>query len=99
MAENKKIGGKIDQKDCCSIVAAVFLPPLGVYLEQGCGTPCFINIALCFLFWFPGGYRRLSVGFRDCMHGKAAGCDPVDSRLVQGLLALTPSHAAPASCC
>jgi uncharacterized membrane protein YqaE (UPF0057 family) len=54
MSNNKKIGGKIDQRDCCSIVAAVLLPPLAVYLEQGCSNHFIINIVLCFFLWFPG---------------------------------------------
>ncbi|KAK4631525.1 Plasma membrane proteolipid 3 [Fulvia fulva] len=35
-------------------VIAVFLPPLAVFIRDGCGVQLLINIGLCFLGWIPG---------------------------------------------
>jgi uncharacterized membrane protein YqaE (UPF0057 family) len=35
--------------DICKILLAIFLPPLGVFLERGCGADFFINILLTIL--------------------------------------------------
>lgn len=40
--------------DICKFIAAVFLPPLGVWLETGCGKDLAINILLTLLIWIPG---------------------------------------------
>ncbi|MEG4501535.1 YqaE/Pmp3 family membrane protein [Microcoleus sp. F10-C6] len=36
------------------IVAAIFIPPLGVFLTVGLGTDFWINLVLTCFFWFPG---------------------------------------------
>ena len=36
------------------IVAAIFLPPLGVFLTVGLGTDFWINLVLTCFFGFPG---------------------------------------------
>lgn len=50
--------------DICKIVFAVILPPLGVFLERGCGSDLLINILLTvlgvsFSFSFSRSLRRL----------------------------------------
>jgi uncharacterized membrane protein YqaE (UPF0057 family) len=35
--------------DICKIIFAVILPPLGVFLERGCGIDLFFNIILTLL--------------------------------------------------
>ncbi|ORE11185.1 hypothetical protein BCV72DRAFT_301259 [Rhizopus microsporus var. microsporus] len=40
--------------DICKIVGAVVLPPLGVFLERGCGIDLLINIGLTILGYIPG---------------------------------------------
>jgi uncharacterized membrane protein YqaE (UPF0057 family) len=40
--------------DCCEVLFAVLLPPLGVFLATGCGCDLLINILLCCLGWLPG---------------------------------------------
>lgn len=40
--------------DICKFIAAVFLPPLGVFLEVGCTKDLLINILLTLLIWIPG---------------------------------------------
>ncbi|MEY3868470.1 MAG: YqaE/Pmp3 family membrane protein [Microcoleaceae cyanobacterium] len=36
------------------IIAAIFLPPLGVFLTVGIGGPFWINILLTLFGWVPG---------------------------------------------
>ncbi|CAG8958198.1 hypothetical protein HYFRA_00000550 [Hymenoscyphus fraxineus] len=40
--------------DICKIILAVLLPPLGVFLERGCGADFLINILLTCLGYIPG---------------------------------------------
>jgi uncharacterized membrane protein YqaE (UPF0057 family) len=40
--------------DLLRIVAAIFLPPLGVFLQEGIGTQFWINILLTLLGYIPG---------------------------------------------
>jgi uncharacterized membrane protein YqaE (UPF0057 family) len=35
--------------DICKIILAIILPPLGVFLERGCGADLLINILLTIL--------------------------------------------------
>jgi uncharacterized membrane protein YqaE (UPF0057 family) len=35
--------------DICKIILAIILPPVGVFLERGCGGDFFINILLTIL--------------------------------------------------
>lgn len=47
--------------DICKIILAVILPPLGVFLERGCGGDFLINILLTILGYFPGIIHALYV--------------------------------------
>ncbi|MBW4485473.1 MAG: YqaE/Pmp3 family membrane protein [Tildeniella torsiva UHER 1998/13D] len=40
--------------DILRIIAAIFLPPLGVFLQVGIGTQFWINILLTLLGYIPG---------------------------------------------
>lgn len=40
--------------DICKLIFAFILPPLGVFLETGCGADFLINICLTILGWIPG---------------------------------------------
>ncbi|PTU21317.1 hypothetical protein P175DRAFT_0476252 [Aspergillus ochraceoroseus IBT 24754] len=40
--------------DICKLIFAFILPPLGVFLERGCGADLLINICLTILGWLPG---------------------------------------------
>ncbi|KAF8231289.1 UPF0057-domain-containing protein [Tricholoma matsutake] len=40
--------------DICKILIAIFIPPLGVFLERGCGADLLINILLTILGYIPG---------------------------------------------
>ncbi|OJJ51708.1 hypothetical protein ASPZODRAFT_12521 [Penicilliopsis zonata CBS 506.65] len=47
--------------DICKIILAIILPPLGVFLERGCGADLLINICLTILGWLPGIIHALYV--------------------------------------
>ncbi|KAI0182461.1 hypothetical protein EV127DRAFT_449510 [Xylaria flabelliformis] len=47
--------------DICKIILAVILPPLGVFLERGCGGDFLINILLTVLGYFPGIIHALYI--------------------------------------
>ena len=40
--------------DIVRIIAAILLPPLGVFLQVGLGRAFWINVILTLLFYFPG---------------------------------------------
>ncbi|TFK76540.1 plasma membrane proteolipid 3 [Pluteus cervinus] len=50
--------------DICKIIAAVLLPPLGVFLEVGCSGQFFLNIVLTILGYIPGIVHALYIIFR-----------------------------------
>lgn len=47
--------------DICKIILAVILPPVGVFLERGCGADLLINILLTILGYIPGIIHALYV--------------------------------------
>jgi uncharacterized membrane protein YqaE (UPF0057 family) len=47
--------------DICKIILAVILPPLGVFLERGCGADLLINILLTILGYLPGIIHALYI--------------------------------------
>jgi uncharacterized membrane protein YqaE (UPF0057 family) len=47
--------------DICKIIFAIILPPLGVFLERGCGADFLINILLTILGWIPGVIHAMYV--------------------------------------
>jgi uncharacterized membrane protein YqaE (UPF0057 family) len=44
----------LTHSDIFKIIIAVILPPLGVFLERGCGSDLLINILLTVLGYIPG---------------------------------------------
>lgn len=44
----------LHNSDIFKIILAVILPPLGVFLERGCGSDLLINILLTVLGYIPG---------------------------------------------
>lgn len=42
-----------------ALLASYFVPPVGVFLTKGVGTPLFINIVLTLLFLFPGAIHAI----------------------------------------
>jgi uncharacterized membrane protein YqaE (UPF0057 family) len=51
----------ITHSDICKIILAIILPPLGVFLERGCGSDLLINIFLTILGFIPGIIHALFV--------------------------------------
>jgi uncharacterized membrane protein YqaE (UPF0057 family) len=51
----------IVNSDICKIIFAIILPPLGVFLERGCGADFLINILLTILGWIPGVIHAMYV--------------------------------------
>jgi uncharacterized membrane protein YqaE (UPF0057 family) len=47
--------------DICKIFLAIFLPPVGVFLERGCHADFFINILLTLLGYIPGIIHALYI--------------------------------------
>jgi len=47
--------------DICKIILAIILPPLGVFLERGCGADFLINILLTVLGYIPGIIHALYI--------------------------------------
>ena len=46
--------------DCCKAIFAVIFPPLGVFLDRGCGQDLLINCVLTLLGYIPGEYYGLT---------------------------------------
>ncbi|KAH7003332.1 hypothetical protein EDB82DRAFT_420991, partial [Fusarium venenatum] len=51
----------ISSSDICKIILAIILPPVGVFLERGCGADFFINILLTILGYIPGIIHALYI--------------------------------------
>lgn len=49
----KKEDKEIDM-DIIRVICAIFMPPLGVFLQVGFGKDFWINLVLTFFFFFPG---------------------------------------------
>lgn len=47
--------------DICKIILAIILPPVGVFLEVGCGSQLLLNILLTILGYIPGIIHALYV--------------------------------------
>ncbi|KAH6912746.1 hypothetical protein BKA70DRAFT_1264832 [Coprinopsis sp. MPI-PUGE-AT-0042] len=50
--------------DICKLLFAIFLPPLGVLLERGCGADFLINILLTCLGYIPGIIHAIYIIFK-----------------------------------
>ncbi|KAJ3883687.1 UPF0057-domain-containing protein [Lentinula edodes] len=48
-------------KVCGIILIAIFIPPLGVFLERGCNADFLINILLTILGYIPGIIHALYI--------------------------------------
>ncbi|EHK39638.1 hypothetical protein TGAM01_v202755 [Trichoderma gamsii] len=47
--------------DVAKIIVAILLPPVGVFLERGCGADFLINILLTILGYIPGIIHALYI--------------------------------------
>ncbi|KAH7246705.1 hypothetical protein BKA59DRAFT_398537, partial [Fusarium tricinctum] len=49
-------------RDPCKIILAILLPPLGVFMERGCGGDFWINLLLT--FFIPGLIHAIYIIFK-----------------------------------
>ncbi|ORY64939.1 uncharacterized protein BCR38DRAFT_431386 [Pseudomassariella vexata] len=61
--------------DICKIILAIILPPLGVFLERGCGADLLINILLTILGYIPGIIHALYVVSLTRVNKTSSTCD------------------------
>ena len=54
-------GAYLSKKYNQKIILAIILPPVGVFLERGCGADFFINILLTILGYIPGIIHALYI--------------------------------------
>jgi uncharacterized membrane protein YqaE (UPF0057 family) len=54
-----------------AIIAAILLPPLGVFLARGLGAQFWIDTVLTILFWVPGMIFALVVVLRPDLFSRA----------------------------
>ncbi len=54
-----------------AIIAAILLPPLGIYLARGIGPAFWIGTLLTILFWVPGILFALAVILRPELLARA----------------------------
>jgi uncharacterized membrane protein YqaE (UPF0057 family) len=54
------------------VVAAILLPPLGVFLAHGLGTTFWISVVLTVVGWLPGVIFALVALFRPALVTRAA---------------------------
>ena len=47
--------------DILRIIVAIFIPPLGVFLQVGLGRDFWINLILTLIFYFPGLIHALYI--------------------------------------
>ncbi|CAG81097.2 hypothetical protein B0I72DRAFT_119091 [Yarrowia lipolytica] len=50
--------------DILKIIVAIFLPPVGVFMERGCTADLLINVLLCCLGYIPGIIHALYIIFK-----------------------------------
>jgi len=53
------------------VIAAILLPPLGIFLERGLGLEFWIGTLLTILFWVPGIAFALAVVLRPTLFARA----------------------------
>ncbi|CAN6628774.1 plasma membrane proteolipid 3 [Trichomonascus vanleenenianus] len=51
----------LECSDILKIILAIIFPPIGVFLERGCGVDLLINVLLCCLGYIPGIIHALYI--------------------------------------
>jgi len=54
-----------------SVVTAILLPPLGIFLARGLGPEFWVGTLLTILFWVPGMIFALAVVLRPTLFARA----------------------------
>jgi len=61
----------MDRPGVGAVIAAILLPPLGIFLVRGLGAEFWIGTLLTILFWVPGILFALAVIFRPGLAARA----------------------------
>jgi uncharacterized membrane protein YqaE (UPF0057 family) len=61
----------MERPSAAAVIAAILLPPLGVFLTRGLGPEFWIDAVLTILFWVPGILFALLVLFRPDLLARA----------------------------
>jgi uncharacterized membrane protein YqaE (UPF0057 family) len=59
------------QPSPAAVIAAILLPPLGIFLARGLGPIFWIGTLLTILFWVPGILFALAVVLRPTLFARA----------------------------
>ena len=59
------------QPSVAAVVAAILLPPLGIFLARGLGPEFWIGTLLTILFWVPGIIFALAIVLRPTLFARA----------------------------
>jgi uncharacterized membrane protein YqaE (UPF0057 family) len=59
------------QPGVAAVIAAILLPPLGIFLARGLGPEFWIGTLLTILFWIPGILFALVVVLRPALFARA----------------------------
>ena len=59
------------QPSVAAVIAAILLPPLGIFLARGLGPEFWIGTLLTILFWVPGILFALAMVLRPTMFARA----------------------------
>ena len=59
------------QPGVAAVIAAILLPPLGIFLARGLGPEFWIGTLLTILFWVPGILFALAVVLRPSLFARA----------------------------
>jgi len=60
-----------DQPSVALVIAAILLPPLGIFLARGLGPEFWTGTLLTILFWVPGLIFALVVVLRPALFARA----------------------------
>jgi len=61
----------MDRPSVAAVIAAILLPPLGIFLARGLGLEFWIGTLLTILFWVPGIIFALAVVLRPTLFARA----------------------------
>ena len=61
----------MDRPSVAAVIAAILLPPLGIFLSRGLGVEFWIGVVLTILFWLPGIVYAVAVVLRPDLFARA----------------------------
>lgn len=59
------------QPSVAAVIAAILLPPLGIFLVRGLGSEFWLGTVLTILFWIPGILFALTIVLRPTLFARA----------------------------